>query len=65
MHHNYLTFTKLIENFIQKAMAVIDSFAPSKNKCVKCTSQDGFGAEIMENIKDYRNKIIGNCKEGE
>ena len=50
MHHNYLTFTKLIENFIQKAMAVIDSFAPSKSKCVKCTSQDGFGAEIMENI---------------
>ena len=64
MHHNYFTFTKLIENFIQKAMAVIDSLAPSKNKRVKGTSQDWFGAELMENmtgrqaIKKIQNLII-------
>ena len=31
-------------------MAVIDNFAPSKNKCVKGTSQDQFDAEIMGKI---------------
>ena len=45
-------------------MAVIDSLAPSKNKRVKGTSQDWFGAELMENItgrqaiKKIQNLII-------
>ena len=42
---------KAYENFIKKAMAVIDSLAPSKNKRVKGTSQDCFDAEIMEKNK--------------
>ena len=45
-------------------MPVIDSLAPSKNKRVKGTSQDWFGAELMENmtgrqaIKKIQNLII-------
>ena len=45
-------------------MAVIDSLAPSKNKRVKGTSQDWFGAELMENMtgrqasKKIQNLII-------
>ena len=42
---------KAYENFIKKAMAVIDSLAPSKNKPIKGISQDCFDAKIMEKNK--------------
>ena len=35
------------ENFIQKAMPVVDNLAPIKNKHIKGTSQNWFDAEIM------------------
>ena len=43
---------KAYENFIQKVMAIIDNLVPSKNKCIKDTSQDWFDAEIMEKTSE-------------
>ena len=42
-------------------MTVIDNLALSKNKIIKGTSQDWFGAEIMEKINE-RDKVFENFK---
>ena len=53
---NYEFFDdKVLENFFQKVMEVIDNLAPSKNKRIKSTSQDWFDAEIMEKINKTDN----------
>ena len=49
------------ENFFQKFVAVIDNLAPSKNKRIKGTSQDWFGAQIIEKINE-RDKLFKKFK---
>ena len=53
---------KAHEIFIQKVMAVTDNLALSKNKSIKGTSQNWFGAEIMEKINE-RDKVFKSFKE--
>ena len=49
-HELFDDIDKACENLIQKVMAVVDDLAQSKNKNIKCTSQDWFDAQIMETI---------------